>query len=136
MAERASLGPVTMDFERLPAECRADEARNHHSVVANLPRPDGVEEADDNGVEAAFEVVRERQMLVHRLRVRVQPALFGCRTVDPAVPFRKRTLLAMIAVDLRARGDQDALAEATRVIEHVLGSLNVGDHRPNGLLDD
>ena len=55
MAERASLGPVTMDFERLPAECSADEARNHHSVLTNLSRPDGVEQANDNGVQAPLD---------------------------------------------------------------------------------
>src|SRR5215208_706892 len=136
VAERACLRPVTMDFERHPSECCADEARDHHSILAALPRSDGVEEADDDDVEPPLEVIRERQMLVHRLRVRVQPTLFGSRTVDPAVVFRERPLLAVVAVDLGAGGDEDALAEAARLVEDVLGPLNVRHHRAYRLLDD
>jgi len=42
----------------------------------------------------------------------------------------------VIAVDLGRRRDQHTLAEASAVIEHVLRTVEVGDDRVNGLLDD
>ena len=48
----------------------------------------------------------------------------------------ERRLLAVVAVDLRGRGDEDALAEAVAVVEHDLRSLDVRDERVHGLLDD
>ena len=136
VAERARLRPVAVHLDRLAGQRPLDEARDHHPVLAALPRADGVEQADDHRVEPALEVVREREVLVHRLRVGVQPALLRRRPVDAAVAFLERALLAVVAVDLGARGDQDPLAELAAVAEHRLGSLDVRDHRVHGLLDD
>ena len=81
-------------------------------------------------------MVRQREELVHRLRVGVEPALLGRRPVDPARVLGERTLLAVVAVDLGGRGDQHALAEAVAVLEHGLGALHVRDERAHRLLDD
>ena len=42
----------------------------------------------------------------------------------------------MVAVDLRGRGDEHALAEPGAVVEHDLGALEVRDERVHRLLDD
>src|SRR2546421_389846 len=75
VAERARLCPVSVDLEREACEGALDEARDHHPVLAALPRADRVEEPDDDAVEAALLVPREREVLVHCLRVGVEPPL-------------------------------------------------------------
>ena len=132
----ARLAAVAVDLERLAGERALDEARDHHPVLAALPRADRVEEARDHAVEPALLVVAEREELVHRLRVGVQPALLGRRPVDAPVVLAQRLLGAVVAVDLRARRDQHALAEAAAAVEHGLRALHVRDHRVDGLLDD
>ena len=100
-------------------------------------RPDGVEEPGDHAAEAFLLVARECEELVHRLGVRVRPALGGGRPVDPARVLPEGQVLAgMVAVDLGARGDQDRLAEAPGVLEDVLRSSDVGEERVPGPLDD
>jgi hypothetical protein len=82
-------------------------------------------------------MAREREELVHRLGVRVRPALGGRRTVDPARVLPQGQVLAgMVAVDLGARGDQDRLAEAPGVLEDVLRPSDVGEKRVPWPLDD
>ena len=120
VAEAARLVPVAVDLDRRVRERALDEARDHHSVLPALARADGVEEADDDGVEAALLVVREREELVHRLRVGIRPAPDRGRPVDPARVLIERKLFPMVAVDLRGRCDQHALLEAVAVVEHDL----------------
>ncbi len=136
VAEAARLVPVAEDLEPAAAERGADEARDHHPVAAALARADGVEEADDHAVEPALLVVGEREELVHRLRVGVGPAALRRRPVDAAGALVERRLVLVVAVDLRGRGDQDALAEAVALVEHVLGALHVRHERAHRLLDD
>jgi hypothetical protein len=81
-------------------------------------------------------VVREGEVLVHRLRIGVEPALLGRRAVDAAVVFGKRPFLAVVAVDLGARRHEDALAELAAIAEHGLGPLDVRNHGVHGLLDN
>ena len=81
-------------------------------------------------------MVREREELVHRLRVRIRPALLRRRPVDPPVGLDERPLLAVVAVDLGGRGDQHALAEPVAVLEDDLGATQVRHERLHGLLDD
>ena len=78
----------------------------------------------------------ERQELVHRFRVRVEPAALGHRPVHAAILLRQGPLLAVVAVDLRAGRDQHALVELVAVLEDDLGPLNVRDQRVHRLLDD
>ncbi len=125
-----------MDLERLAGERGANEARDDHPVIAALTRADGVEEARDHDVEAGLLVVREREELVHRLRVGVGPAPLGRGAVDAAVVLRERALLTVVAVHLRGRGDEHALVEAVRVLQHDLRPAEVRDERLDGLLDD
>ena len=74
VTEGARLRAVAVHLERRTGEGALDEARDDHSVLARLLRADRVEEADDHAVEAPLLVEAEREELVHRLRVRVQPA--------------------------------------------------------------
>ena len=53
-----------------------------------LARTDGVEEPRDDAVEPVLLVEAEREELVHRLRVRVQPAPLGDGAVDAPVVLR------------------------------------------------
>jgi hypothetical protein len=136
MAEAARLAAVAVDLERRVRERARDEARDHHPVLAALARADGVEEPDDHAVETALLVVREREELVHRLRVGVRPAPLRRRAVHAARVLGERRLLAVVAVDLGGRGDEHPLAEAVAVLEHGLRPLDVRDERVHGLLDD
>ena len=136
VAEAAGLCAVTVYLEGLVCDCRRHEPRDDHPVLAALARSDRVEQTDDDAIEVAFAVVCECEMFVHRFRVGIEPAPRRRRPVDPSVVLVQRPLFAVIAVDLGARRDQDPLAEAARVIEHVLGALDVRHHRPDRVLDD
>ncbi len=136
VAEAARLRAVAVNLERAVAERRRDEPRDHHSVLAALPRPDGVEEARNHAVEPALLVVRERQELVERLRLRVCPAPRRRRPVDAAALLCERLRLAPVAVDLGRRRDEHALPELVAVVEDVLRALDVRDERAHRLLDD
>src|SRR5581483_8943691 len=136
VAETTRLRPVSVDLERAAGKRGCHEARDDHPVLAALPRADRVEEPHDDAVETALLVIREREELVHRLRLGVRPAARGRRPVHARAPFRERLRLAPVAVHLRGGGDEDALAEAVAVIEHVLGALDVRHERVHRLLDD
>ena len=136
VAEAARLVPVAVDFQWAVGERPLDEARDHHPVHPALARADRVEEPNDHGVEAALLVVGEREELVHRLRVGVRPPARRGRAVDPPRGLGERQLLAVVAVDLRGRGDEHALAEPVAVLEHGLGSAEVRDEGVHRLLDD
>ena len=113
-----------------------DERRDHHPVLAALPRADGVEEAGDRAVEVVLDVVGERQELVHRLRVRVGPAALGRRPVDPPRRLLEGSLLAVVAVDLGGRGDENALVEPMAVLEDDLRAAEIRDECAHRLVDD
>ena len=81
-------------------------------------------------------MVRQCEELVHRLRVRVRPALLRGRPVDPTVGLHERSLLAVVAVHLRGRRDEHALAEAVAVLENDLGAAQVRHERLHRLFDD
>ena len=85
---------------------------------------------------SALLVVREREELVDRLRLRVEPPPRRRRAVHAPALLVERLRLAPVAVDLRGRGDEHALAEAVAVVEDDLGALDVRDERAHGLLDD
>ena len=136
MAEATRLISVAMDLQRLLGKGPLDERRDDHPVLAALAWADRVEQADDDAVEVVLGVVREREELVHRFRVRIRPALLRRRPVDPPVGLDERPLLAVVAVDLGGRGDQDALAEPVTVLEDDLGATQVRHERLHGLLDD
>ena len=78
----------------------------------------------------------QRQELVQRLRVRIGPALRGRRAVDALRVLLERHVLGMVAVDLRARSDENRPLEPGAVLEHVLGALHVRQEGAARLLDD
>jgi hypothetical protein len=133
-----------VDLERLPRQGALDEAGDDHPVRAALARADGVEEADDHAVEPALLVVGEREELVHRLGVGVgpsgapswAPAARRRGPADAAGVLRERRLVPVVAVHLRGRGDEDALPEAVRVLQHHLRPAHVREQGAHGLLDD
>src|SRR3954454_6993215 len=109
MAGGARLRGVSVKLERRAGDRSLDEAWNHHPVLARLARSDRVEEARDDAVEPAFLVEAEREKLVHRLRVGVEPASFSDGPVDATIALRQWTLLAMVSVYHGARRDQNPL---------------------------
>src|SRR4051794_23398550 len=136
MAEAARLRAVAVNLDRASREGRTDEARDHHSVLAALPRADGVEEAGDDAVESALLVIGECQKLVERLRLGIRPATRRRRPVQTAALLVERLGLAAVAVYLGGRSDEHALAEAIAVLQHVLRPLDVRDECVHRLLDD
>ena len=136
MAETTGLMPVTVDLDRLVTKRMRHERRDHHAVLAALLRPDGVEQPRDRAVEIVLDEVGEREELVHRLRIRVRPPTLSRRSVDPPRRLLERRLLAVIAVDLGGRSDEDALVEAVAMLEDELRATEIRDERPDGLLHD
>src|SRR5215208_581707 len=136
MTEGTGLHAVAVDLARRTGERALDETRDHHPVLAGLLRPDGVEQSDDHAVKPPLLVEAEREELVDRLRVRVQPAALAHRAVDATIVLRQRAFLAVIAVHLGARRDEHALVELVAVLEDRLGAADVRDHRVHRLLDD
>ena len=136
MTEAARLLAVPENLERFPGQRTLDEAGHHHPVLPGLAGADGVEQPGDDAVETPFLVVREREELVHGLRVCVRPAPLRRRSVYAARLLVQRVFVAMVAVDLRRRCDQHALPEAVAVLEHDLGALEVRDQGVHRLLDD
>src|SRR5258708_2528924 len=124
MAERPCLAAVPVTLERSASQRPLDETRDHHSVLAALTRADRVEQPCDHAVQLASLVVGEGEVLVHRLRIGVEPPLLRGGPVDASIVFREWLLGAVIAVNLGARGDEHALAEAVAVLEHRLGALD------------
>ena len=136
VTEAPRLGAVPVDLQRLVPEGRPHEPGHDHAVLGALPRADGVEEARDDDVEARLAVVREREELVHRLRVGVRPPALRRRPVDPPVVLGERPLLPMVAVDLGGRGDEHPLAEGVGVLQDELRPAEVRHERAHRLLDD
>src|SRR5579864_5248418 len=87
VAEAASLIAVSIDLDLGPGERPFDEAWDNHAVRPCLPGPDCVEEAHDHGLEAELLVICEREELVHRLGIRICPALLRCCAIYPARAF-------------------------------------------------
>jgi hypothetical protein len=81
-------------------------------------------------------VVGEREELIHGLRVRVGPAAGARRSVDAAGVLRQGLLFPMVAVHLRGRGKQEALAEPVGVLEDDVRPADVREERAHRLLDD
>src|SRR5436309_138809 len=75
------------------------------------------EQPADHAVQRASVVVGEGEVLVHRLRIGVEPPLLRGGSVDASIVLREWLLGAVIAVNLGARGDEHALAEAVAVLE-------------------
>ena len=80
--------------------------------------------------------MREREELVHRLRVGVGPTPLRRRPVHAARLLCERRLVPVVAVDLGRGRDEHALPEAVAVLEHDLRALEVGHERVHRLLDD
>src|SRR4051794_9885245 len=108
--EAAALRPVAVDREVVAGQRLLDEARQDHSVLARLARPDGVEEPDDNVLGAVVLVVAEREDLAEGLRGRVAPARRGGGT-ENALGLLMQRAAAVLAVDLRRRGVEQLLAK-------------------------
>src|SRR5207342_2449254 len=115
VTETARLLTVAVDLERRAGEGALDEAGDDHPVLAALARADRVEEAGDDAVEAALLVVGEGEQLVHRLRVGIGPAPGGGGAVDAAGILGQGLERAVVAVDLRGGGEENALLEAVAV---------------------
>ena len=136
VAEGAGLRPVAVDLERAVCERALDEAGTTIPYWPLWRGPTVLKRRTITQSRLALLVVREREELVHRLRVGVRPAARRGRPVDAPGALVERQLLAVVAVDLGRRGDEHALAEAGAVVEHDLRPLEVRDERVDGLLDD
>ena len=132
VAEAAGLGAVAEDGDRLALHRLADEGRDRAAVVRAHPRPVGVEDPDDRGVDALLAVVGHRQRLGVALRLVVDAA--GADRVDVApVGLRLRVHLR-IAVDLARRGQEEAgaleLRQPERVVRPVRADLQRLQRQP------
>ena len=85
------------------------------------PRPVGVEDPDDAGVEPLLAVVGHRQRLGVALRLVVDAA--RADRVDVAPVLLGLGMDLRVAVDLRGRGEQEARALELRHPEHVVGAV-------------
>ena len=135
IGEAARLIAVAEDGDRLARQRLAHEGRQHHPVARGLPRPDGVEEPDDDDGQLLLLPVGEREELVERLAARVGPAMAAGRAHHQIGVLAERHVGAL-AVDLRRRRDEDELLLLCGVPQDHLGAVHVGLDRVHGLLDD
>ena len=75
VGEAARLGAVAEHGDRLAGQRLPHEGRDHHPVLAGLPRPDRVEQPDDDHRQLALLPVGQRQELVDHLAAGVGPAV-------------------------------------------------------------
>ena len=90
--EAASLGAIAVNRDRLVRQRLADEIRQDHSIVAVLPRSNGVEEPHDDRGKAVLLPVRQREEFVYELAGRVPPAAFMGRAQHKVGVFPEREL--------------------------------------------
>src|SRR5262249_61379723 len=77
--ERARLRAVAEHRDRFARQRLPYEIGNYHSVLAGLPRPDGIEETHDDHRELALLPVGESEELVDGLAARIVPAMLWRR---------------------------------------------------------
>ena len=121
VAEAPRLGAVAEDGDRLALHRLAHEGRDRAAVVGAHPRPVGVEDADDRGVDALLAVIGHRQRLRVALRLVVDTA--GPDRVDVAPVGLRLRMHLRITVDLARRGEQEARALELRQPERVMGAV-------------
>ena len=134
VAEASRLRAVAVDRERLPEDRLRDETRDHHPVRARLPGADRVEEPSDDDRDLALAPVRERQVLVDRLRRRVRPARDRSRA-EHAIG-QLVHLPGRLPVHLGRGRDEHLLAVAVDGVEDDLRPADVRPERAQRLLDD
>src|SRR5262249_57983216 len=106
-AEAPTLLARAGDGARLAGQRLPREPGNDHSVPARLARPDGVEDTDDDGPQAALAAVRVDKALVDGLGLGVAPPRFQ-RRADNAVVVLAQPWLGVLAGDIAGRsGEQD-----------------------------
>ena len=118
VAEAPRLGAVAEDGDRLALHRLAHERWDRAAVVGAHPRPVGVEDADDRGVDALLAVIGHRQRLGVALRLVVDTA--GADRVDMAPVGLRLRMHLRITVDLARRGQQEARALELRQPERVM----------------
>src|SRR5258707_3031846 len=135
MAETADLVAAAVNGERFTGQGLPGEPGNAHAVPAGLARPNGVEEPDDNGFEAAFATVGINEALVDGFGLGVAPPRFERRAHD-AVVILAEPGLGALAVDLAGRGGEEDRAVARRGVDDVLRAVNVGAQALEGAVAD
>ena len=99
VTEAAGLLTIAMHPQGLPFASRVNESRQNHSILAGLPRPNGVEQARDDNRQPFLLGKRQGQKLIHQFGTGVTPAGLMRRSDQQVVFFAERRLLAF-AVDL------------------------------------
>jgi hypothetical protein len=133
VAHGARLRPVPVDGERLPLDRLPEEVRRRAAVVLAHPRPVGVEDARDRGVDALLVVVRHRERFGVTLRLVVDAARADRVHVAPVRLGLRMDL--RVAVDLARRADQEPgalpLGEAEGVVGPVRADLERVERQPH-----
>src|SRR5207248_1432333 len=103
--EAPGLLARSINLDRLVLQCFADETRDDHSVIASLPRADGVEKAADHHRQSKLGVIGEREKLIYHFAASVAPAGETRRTQHDITLFFERHNRAF-AVNLAARSQK------------------------------
>src|SRR5688572_4348320 len=74
MREATALGTVAVNRDWSIVERLLDETRHDHPILAGLPWPNSIEQADDHGRQALFAPIGNREEFVHRFRAGVTPS--------------------------------------------------------------
>src|SRR5262249_36573303 len=75
VGEAARLRAVAEYRDGLSCECLTHEVRNHHSVLASLPRSHSVKQPYDDDGQLPLLPVGQRQELVNHLAARIRPSV-------------------------------------------------------------
>ena len=130
VTERARLRAVAEHRDRPVLEGLAQERRDRAAVVRAHPRPVGVEDPDDRGVDALLAVVGHRQRLGVALGLVVDAA--GPDRVDVAPVGLALGVLLGISVDLAGRGQQEPRPVLLGQPERVVGAVGPDLERVQG----
>ena len=78
--EATRLRTVAVNLDRLVLQRGLDKPRHDHSVLARLPRTDGIKKPHDDNRKARFLPMGESEKFIKRLCTRIRPAVFIGRT--------------------------------------------------------
>src|SRR5215468_3099248 len=105
MREATRLGTVSVNRQRLPCQCLADEGRKNHSVTSCLPWTDRIEKPHNHDRQFFFFPISESQEFIDGFRAGVTPAPLARGAHDQIVGLGKRNF-ACLTVNLGSAGDE------------------------------
>jgi hypothetical protein len=111
------------------------ESRDDHSVVTSLPRPDRIEQAEDNHGQSMLTMVGESKKLIDHLARCIRPSALIGSAEKHVIIFCERNACAL-TIDFGRTSNEDSARVAMSDAEHSLSAEDVCLDRMNRSLDN